>query len=278
MISLKRDRTNDAIHENFKTAKKVEFEQELLEDQREIRKGNKEKHDFNSNRWKQSKDQLKKETHDKCAYCEAPTSLVAYGDVEHYRPKSVYWWLAYNYDNYLVSCQLCNQKFKKAKFPVRNTRLKAPRVAKNSTDTHLNNLAGTLGPDPLDNTQVQAFEALHLAERPLLLNPYIDNPSNIFAWQADDTLKEVELVAIGGNAESEDFVKAAHDDYGLNRPELRTARYQIYATFMAFKEIAADPDLSAGSLVIAQTQMTNMMADEAPFAGMVRYFDTHSVA
>jgi len=275
MISLTRDRTNAAIHGNFKVPKKVQFEQELLEDQREIRKGNKEKHDFNSERWQKSKDQLKKETHDKCAYCEAPTSLVAYGDVEHYRPKSVYWWLAYNYDNYLVSCQLCNQKFKKAKFPVRNTRLKAPTVTKNSTDTHLKNLAGTLGPDPLDSAQVQAFKALHIAERPLLLNPYFDKPSNTYAWHADDTLKEVELVAIEGNADSKDFVKAAHDHYGLNRPELRTARYQIYATFMAFKEIAADPDLSAGSLAIAQTQMTNMMADDAPFAGMLRYFDIH---
>lgn len=45
--------------------------------------------------------------------------MVAYGDGEHYRPKSTYWWLAYNYDNYLASCTLCNQRFKEAKFPIR---------------------------------------------------------------------------------------------------------------------------------------------------------------
>ena len=54
----------------------------------------------------------------KCAYCESPTDTVAHGDVEHYRPKSKYWWLAYCYDNYLYACQICNQVHKGDEFPV----------------------------------------------------------------------------------------------------------------------------------------------------------------
>ncbi len=86
----------------------------------------------------------------KCGYCER--MLTDYGDVEHYRPKSAiftlkqrgteradlnntegrkfhkppvagtvdsgYWWLAYQWDNYLASCGICNQAWKNALFPV----------------------------------------------------------------------------------------------------------------------------------------------------------------
>src|ERR1035441_7770925 len=40
--------------------------------------------------WKAGKATLIADSHGKCAYCEAPTTVVAHGDVEHFRPKSVY--------------------------------------------------------------------------------------------------------------------------------------------------------------------------------------------
>ena len=48
--------------------------------------------EFKSTVWKAGKPQLKRETGGKCAYCESPTDTVAHGDVEHFRPKSKYWW------------------------------------------------------------------------------------------------------------------------------------------------------------------------------------------
>ena len=45
------------------------------------------------NVWKHAKSHLKAEARGKCAYCESATATVAYGDAEHFRPKSVYWWL-----------------------------------------------------------------------------------------------------------------------------------------------------------------------------------------
>ena len=90
MIRLTRERSTNVVHNNFTGNKKKAFERELLCHQREIRRGDREKHEFKSYVWKAAKDQLKTETGGKCAYCEAPTTLVAYGDVEHYRPKSVY--------------------------------------------------------------------------------------------------------------------------------------------------------------------------------------------
>lgn len=48
-----------------------------------------------------------KAQHHKCCYCErAP--LEKHQDVEHYRPKSAYWWLAWEWSNLLFCCKRCN--------------------------------------------------------------------------------------------------------------------------------------------------------------------------
>ena len=56
--------------------------------------------------------------HLKCAYCEKNI-----GDsskhIEHYRPKKIYYWLAYSWDNLLLSCGKCNSA-KSDKFLVDN--------------------------------------------------------------------------------------------------------------------------------------------------------------
>lgn len=41
----------------------------------------------------------------KCAFCEQNEEVI---HVEHYRPKSIYYWLAYSWDNLLLSCPSCN--------------------------------------------------------------------------------------------------------------------------------------------------------------------------
>lgn len=43
--------------------------------------------------------------HHKCAFCEQKVERF---DVEHFRPKSVYYWLAYSWDNLLLACPTCN--------------------------------------------------------------------------------------------------------------------------------------------------------------------------
>jgi len=66
----------------------------------------------------------------KCCFCESKIDHISYGDVEHFRPKAGwvqdsetlnkpgYYWLAYEWDNLLLSCQLCNQRHKKNFFPL----------------------------------------------------------------------------------------------------------------------------------------------------------------
>lgn len=56
--------------------------------------------------------------HLKCCYCEKREEQAKYRDVEHYRPKSVYWWLAWTWENLLFSCIDCNREQKKNAFPL----------------------------------------------------------------------------------------------------------------------------------------------------------------
>ena len=53
---------------------------------------------------------LKKETSEKCAYCEAKITVVAHGDIEHVSPKSLDPTLTFAWENLTFACQICNQK------------------------------------------------------------------------------------------------------------------------------------------------------------------------
>lgn len=70
--------------------------------------------------------------HGKCCFCESKITHIAYGDVEHFRPKAGYrqepgdplgrpgyYWLAYEWSNLFLACELCNQRFKECLFPLR---------------------------------------------------------------------------------------------------------------------------------------------------------------
>ena len=91
--------------------------------------------------------------HDKCAYCESHLQTVAFGVVEAFRPKSIYWWLAYEWENMLLSCEVCNVA-KANRFPIMG------KVAK----------PGVRGRDLL-------------AEQPLLLDPCLDLPEEHLAFK-----------------------------------------------------------------------------------------------
>ncbi len=54
-----------------------------------------------------------------CAYCEDSLNNL-YPEIEHYRPKSIYYWFAYSWDNFLYSCSKCN-RIKSNKFFIQGT-------------------------------------------------------------------------------------------------------------------------------------------------------------
>ena len=284
MIRLRRIRTKNAIHHNFYGARKEAFEKELLLNERCIKRGEKENHEFRSYRWKPAKEQLLAETGNKCAYCETPTSVVAFGDVEHYRPKSIYWWLAYCYDNYLAACQICNQRFKKDSFPIQNQRMQSPTITHNTTNGFIVVQAGTIAPDPLNLWQVVNFIHLHEEERPLLLNPYFDEPADYFAWRADDVLREVEItsdpetlqveiIVQSENPEIESIASTSIEFYGLNRKELKGRRYEVYKHYDTYRRTLESERINLETRQRIENMIKKMKAPGASFAGMIRYFD-----
>ena len=56
---------------------------------------------------KDIKTALKGLYHGKCAFCE---QKIEAAHIEHFRPKSIYYWLAYSWDNLLYICPTCNTK------------------------------------------------------------------------------------------------------------------------------------------------------------------------
>jgi hypothetical protein len=268
VIRLVRARAKSAVPPSFRGDKRVEKALSLL-----VAAG--AKREFDSEYWKKAKKQLKAESHGKCAYCEAPTSVVAHGDVEHFRPKSVYWWLAYCYDNYLYSCQICNQSFKGDEFPVADEarRLPAPALAPNATDAERREHVRRFAPDPLDDAAGMPradFETALAGEGALLLNPYVDDPEQHFAWTADAALQEVAVRPVSDA--SRPLHEAAERYYGLNRPELLLERWKTFRKLDVFQRAFLAPEISDDLRGEVKAELVAMMADDAPFAGMCRHF------
>ncbi len=119
-----------------------------------------QRYDFEFDIYQRTKDVLSQLFQDKCAYCESSIGAVGFGEIEHFRPKTQargfegelapdhYWWLAYEWNNLYLICQLCNRN-KRNFFPVLGERAEPCAVGK-------------------------ALET----EKPLLLDPCNDNPED----------------------------------------------------------------------------------------------------
>lgn len=141
---------------------------------------------------------LRQDQHRKWAFCESLFDHVAYGDVEHFRPKGGYrqrdsdelrrpgyYWLAYEWTNLFSSCQLCNQRFKRNRFPLRDGRRRAR--------SHRYNLAN---------------------EEPLLIDPAAQHPSVHITFEREYVLP------VSGSREGAVTIEVL----GLNREELIEVR------------------------------------------------------
>lgn len=144
-------------------------------------------------------DDLVKACNNKCVYCESPLDPSSIIDIENFRPKGGargfdtnqyapmhYWWLAYEWDNLLVSCQICNQKYKRDYFPLEHERLRSPIGA---TGNEL------------------------LKEQALLIDPAMDNPSEHLEFNENGYVRE--LTKKG---------KVTIEILGLNRTDLIEGR------------------------------------------------------
>jgi len=118
---------------------------------------------------RQVKQTLLKSQYNKCCYCEKKFRSPIFLAVEHFRPKTGvrqsrkspaecpgYYWLAYQWNNLLLSCHECNSTWKQVLFPLLNPRQRAR--------SHHDNIK---------------------AERPVLINPLSENPRRHIQFRDD---------------------------------------------------------------------------------------------
>ncbi len=173
MIKLERVREKEAVSRGLRGDELRKKELALFKKRRD--QG--DSLEFTRGYWKPAKKQLQKEASNKCAYCESKVKTTAHGDVDHFRPKSRYWWLAYCYDNFTFTCQICNQVHKGDAFPIDAERMAGPDINHGTRDGELEAMVGAFAPDPLNNREdalpLATFEQRCADEKPRLLNPYL---------------------------------------------------------------------------------------------------------
>ena len=273
MISLERSRDPNDIVPSFQVDKQVERLVSLMEKRRQkLRDGEDPKVKIDS-KWSVTKKQLLRETHNKCAYCESHTTAIAFGDVEHYRPKSIYWWLAYVYDNYLASCSICNQQFKSNAFEFSGPKMRGPVIRSNTTDARIQTLAENFVPNPLDAGEVADFEQSHLDEAPLIPNPYIDDPEEAFAWEVLVGAKQVVLVPNPNHPDAADIVDACERLYGLNRQQLLRRRFLQWRNYKFNLSVMLDTGADQDLRDMAEAFIQESLEAPSEYAGMIRYFE-----
>lgn len=131
------------------------------------------------------KEKLENLYHHKCAYCE---NKVEQGHVEHYRPKKLYPWLAYSWDNLIYGCPTCNQ-FKGINFDIVGKRVAPPKITDDLTD--------------INTWSSQRYDQL---EKPKFLNPERDDLKDVFLFDMQGHIK-------GNNNPRADYtIKKCHLD------------------------------------------------------------------
>ncbi len=215
-------------------------------------------------KWKAYKPYFGRAQKGKCGYCEVDVLSNQYGDVEHFYPKSEvrhlsddpatwgrddqwaatvpgrspvmvcpsgYWWLAYDWSNYLLSCLVCNRPWKGAIFPVSE--------------------------DPRANPPAQG-----ITETPLLLNPFDgQDPADHLRFT---DLGEIE--ARNGSL----YGLATIRTCGLDREGLRRVRKHIAVQVYDLITIIGDKTRSVDRIAEAYADLERLGNWERPHSGMVR--------
>ena len=185
--------------------------------------------------------------HGKCCFCE--TIVRAEGDIEHFRPKGGfrqsksgrlekpgYYWLAYDWNNLLLACCICNQRYKRAIFPLTNP---VGRAKNHHQDV--------------------------LEEEPLLINPAQTDPLPYVGFR-----QEIAYAKNGNRCG-----KVSIEVLGLNRENIIEARRDHLNLLNAFSRILALEALNEGIewlniLQAARDFLHDATLDSSPFASMAR--------
>lgn len=185
--------------------------------------------------------QLIEDQHYKCAYCECRLSH-KYNDVEHYRPKSSYYWLGHTWNNLMYACPRCNRSYKKTQFPLAQGSVRAI--------------------SPQDDITL---------EHPLIVNPTTDNPATHIKFNRH--------IAVGVTAEGKKTIEIFHLNDADECPELIFDRERLYERYKNERDklkvlehlhlTQADIDDINKAIELTNKSINDMTSPNNPFSGML---------
>lgn len=190
------------------------------------------------------KSALVQSQHQKCCYCEKSVRD-SYCDVEHFRPKSAvkvqgkkalqrpgYFWLAYDWDNLILSCEPCNRSHKRNQFPLVDELARATgQTLSTATETNL------------------------------LINPVTELPEQFL------TFREEYVVAVDENVRG----RATREVLALDREDLNELRREHLKIVKAIVALARQNPPGPES-ADAQNLLYDMASDKGQFAACTRMF------
>ncbi|WP_322093620.1 AAA family ATPase [Paraburkholderia bannensis] len=215
---------------------------------------------FEPSVWVGVKPALMAMTHGKCAYCESRLLDIQLLDVDHFRPKEgaqnvdepsdhrYYGWLAYDWENLLPSCSVCNRQTRSA-----------------------GSFAGKGRMFPVDGDRAPLLASVsecRSVEHETLIDPSYDEPHDHLTF----------------NAEGECISKTSRGELtisilGLNRLSLVRERAALRARIILAVERILDcmRAKSSSRLDVAIRDLCELTNAEAPYAGAARVFTVDAV-
>ncbi|WP_290235276.1 retron system putative HNH endonuclease [Bacteroides acidifaciens] len=202
------------------------------------------------------KRQLHKDQHSKCAYCECRLNG-DFGHIEHFRPKGGYsvpperklqkpgyYWLAYDWDNLLLSCSKCNVSYKANHFALE------------------------------DESRRDIAHRDISRERPLLINPAKENPALYIEFHQHIVVPKI----INGEESAKgrytiNLLKLNHrTDLVSHRRDIwekydRWEKIRIIARKMI--EIGNEVERASELLKIANLEIKNMADEHSEYSAML---------
>jgi len=106
----------------------------------------------------------------KCAFCE---QRVEQYHIEHYRPKKIYYWLAFSWDNLILSCPTCNQN------KGINFRLQGVQVTFNNVESNIRTI----------NVSSAGYDIIEL---PDMVNPEVTDPLGRIEFDSNGSINSVD--------------------------------------------------------------------------------------
>jgi len=152
---------------------------------------------------------------------------------------SGYWWLAYNWDNLLLSCKKCNQH-KGTKFPLKD---ESKRAFSENDDLR--------------------------KEEPILIDPLTENPEDFIEYDIPKNDKTPMIKAIG---KCERGDKTINELTGINDDELLTERAESFQYYRilhkCFLKMKNDPDVKEE----IYKEIKRKIESRSQLAGFARFY------